>query len=333
MMDAIGFGATNLDEIYVVPSFSALSGFGLMPGSEKAIDRRQYDKLTRRLRETGAARRDCGGGQAANTVYALARLGFRTALISSAGADAEGDGLLEGLAPVDVSAVARGGRTARCVIILERAGERTIRVLPAVGPPRLGPVAAWRSLGGARCLHLTSLARTEDLARQVNLVESVAGDVKVSFDPGELYCRLGREALAPILDRVDVLFLNEREAELLTGRPAFLGCPDLLRRDGAVLVGKKGPRGVEVIGRGERFAVPARAVAAVDSTGAGDVFAAGFLAGLLLGLELEKCALLGSEAAAHSVTGYGRAGYPGRELLESMGMPTPASQRARGGAS
>lgn len=331
MMDVIGFGAINLDETYLVPSLTAVSGLRMLPGSEQTVGRREYNRLTARLKVAGARPALSGGGQAANTVYALARLGFRTAMISSVGADPEGERLLADLSPVDVSQVLRGGRSARCVVIAEDSGERTLRVLPAHDPPALDPVAAWRSLGGARFLHLTSLARAEEHPTQLALVEALPDDVTLSFDPGELYCRLGAEALAPVLRRTDVLFLNEREAELLSGKSAFDGCYRLLRREGAVLAGKKGARGVEIVGRGERFELPAREVAAVDPTGAGDVFAAGFLAGLLLGLDLHQCAVLGSEAAARSVTARGRDGYPGRELLEALHLPAADRQGAKGG--
>ncbi|MDI6858471.1 MAG: carbohydrate kinase family protein [Dehalococcoidia bacterium] len=331
MIDVIGFGAINVDETYFVPSLTAVSGLRMLSGSEQTISRREYGRLAARLKKAGVSPAQSGGGQAANAAYALARLGFRTAMISSVGADPEGERLLADLAPVDVSQVLRGGRSARCVVIVDESGERTLRVLPAADPPALDPVATWRSLGGARCLHITSLARAGELATQLALVKALPDDVTLSFDPGELYCRLGTEALAPVLKRTDVLFLNEREAELLTGKPTFDGCYRLLRREGAVVAGKKGRRGVEIIGRDERFELPARVAAAVDPTGAGDVFAAGFLAGLLLDLDLRRCAVLGSEAAARSVTGYGRAGYPGRELLETLRPAAPVEPRAKGG--
>ena len=150
MMDVIGFGAINLDEVHLVPSLTAVPGLRMHPGSEETVGRRDYDRLTTALKEMGTRPTLSGGGQAANTVYALARLGFRTAMIGSVGADPEGERLLTELAPVDVSQVLRGGRSARCVVVVDENGERTLRVHPADDPPALDPVAAWRSLGGAR---------------------------------------------------------------------------------------------------------------------------------------------------------------------------------------
>ncbi len=102
------------------------------------------------LTRAGSRRRACsgltsGGGQAANTLYALSALGgFRTAIIGSVGADEEGESLLAGLAPVDTSQVVRGGRTTRCAVIVDKHGERTICVLPSPAEvPVPDPVAAW----------------------------------------------------------------------------------------------------------------------------------------------------------------------------------------------
>jgi ribokinase len=337
VIDVIGFGAINLDEIYSVRSLSALAvrGAEMPPGSEQAIDDGQYEELTRWLEAEGMLRATSGGGQAANTVYALSALGgFRTAIIGSVGADEDGDSLLAGLAPVDTSEVARGGPTTKCAVLVDKHGERTICVL--LTPPEASlpdPVAACKRLGWPRYLHLTSLTHTEELDAQVKLVKAIPGHVKVSFDPGELYCRLGAKPLAPILERTSVLFLGEREAELLTGKSPSQACEDILSLGPSIVVCKKGAQGVDVLtADGQHFSVTAKKVAVVDPTGAGDVFAAGFLAGLLMGLDLQRCAALGTEAAAQSVTGYGRSSYPGPGFLASMGLRTSASSHREGGS-
>ena len=334
-MDVIGFGAINLDSIYSVsvPPWEPPAGAaGIAPGSEVLMDDDSYAEMTRWLQSEGMLRAASGGGQAANTLYALARLGFRTAIIGSVGADEEGESLLAGLAPVDVSQVVRGGRTARCAVIVDKNGERTICVLSSPEEvPLPEPVAAWNRLGGARYLHLTSLTHSEELEAQARLVEAIPDDVVVTFDPGELYCRLGAEALAPILKMTSVLFLGEREAELLTGGRDAEGCGKVLSLGPSLVVYKRGAQGVDVFAvGGGRFTVPAREVPVVDPTGAGDVFAAGFLAGLLLGLDPERCAILGTAAAAQSITGYGRSSYPGPELLKSMRLWPPGPPQTAG---
>jgi ribokinase len=332
-MDVIGFGAVNLDETYSIRALSALPELAIAPGSEQMVDAGRYDKLSRLLEKEGAPRLLSGGGQAANTLYALSALGgFASGIISSVGTDREGDYLLADLAPVDTSQVARGGRTARCIVIVEEGGERAIRVLPAANPPALDPVSAWVALGGAPYLHLTSLAPPDRLSSQVKLIESIPDIVRVSLDPGEIYCRLGIEVLTPLLKRSYVVFLGEREIEILTGQRGAAGCERVLSLGPSIVVCKKGAQGAEVftVGR-DHIAIAAKQAALVDPTGAGDVFAAGFLAGLLLNLDLERCAALGTEAAARSITGYGRSSYPGPELLASLGLAGPQPGQTAGG--
>ena len=317
MFDVIGFGALNLDRIYTVESLPAISdGLDLAPGSERVIDDGEYDTLLQRLETAGTLRATAGGGQAANAVYALAQMGFRTALIGSAGADDEGDLLLAELAPIDTTYVTRAGRSAGCLVIVDEQGERTIRLRPAVDSVLPDAVTAWKKLDGAHYIHLTSLIEAEGPVEQVRLLQNIPDSAKVSFDPGELYCRLGAKALEPLLRRSYILFAGESEADLLVGTANV--CDELLNLGSRIVVCKKGAAGVEVANSdGDRFSLPAKETPVVDTTGAGDVFAAGFLAGLMLDLDQVRCAALGIDAAARSVGGYGRSSYPGPELIKA----------------
>jgi len=76
---------------------------------------------------------------------------------------------------------------------------------------------------------------------------------------------------------------------------------------------KRGEKGVYFLSRDEEFELPAQSVDVRDNTGAGDVFDAGFLAGLRMGRPLRESASFATRIAAKSLTGYGRTRYPGRE--------------------
>lgn len=84
----------------------------------------------------------------------------------------------------------------------------------------------------------------------------------------------------------------------------------------SILVCKRGLKGSRVFTEQEDFEVPALPVKAVDNTGAGDVYNAGFLAGLFLGKSLVESARFATALASKSVTGYGRTCYPTREDLD-----------------
>ena len=85
-----------------------------------------------------------------------------------------------------------------------------------------------------------------------------------------------------------------------------------------MVICKRGAKGAYLLDHKRRLDFPAIEVEVKDVTGAGDCFAAGFLAGLIMGEDLETCGLLGTHAAASCITGYGRESYPNEETLNRI---------------
>jgi Sugar kinases, ribokinase family len=140
---------------------------------------------------------------------------------------------------------------------------------------------------------------------------------KMSFDPGEIYARRGLKQIKPFIERCSVLFVTDKETALLTSMGYERGCKNLLSYGPEIVVCKRGKEGSSVLTREEFFMVPAEEVEAVDTTGAGDVYDAGFLAGMILGKPLKDCAFFATRVAGKSVTGFGRDCYPTkRDLIE-----------------
>ena len=113
------------------------------------------------------------------------------------------------------------------------------------------------------------------------------------------------------LDRED----KEDSIELAMKYYYEQGCRELLNYGPDVVVCKKGREGSSVFSQEEAFAVPVEVVEVVDNTGAGDVYNAGFLAGMILGKSLRDCALFATRVAAKSLSGFGRDCYPTEEDL------------------
>ena len=109
---------------------------------------------------------------------------------------------------------------------------------------------------------------------------------------------------------------TEKEIEILMGGGLSSGARGLLRMGPSILVCKRGVKGSRVFAEQEDFEVEALPVKAVDNTGAGDVYNAGFLAGLFLEKSLVESARFATALASKSVTGYGRTCYPTREDLD-----------------
>lgn len=119
------------------------------------------------------------------------------------------------------------------------------------------------------------------------------------FDPGPLINEISPEALESVLSMADIITLNEVEAESV----------DLPKDDSKVIVIKKGKSGGEVLHGAEHFDYEAKVVEAVDTTGAGDSFAAGLMFGLLSGMDLRSSVSLAVESAAMTVTVKGPHGF------------------------
>lgn len=219
--------------------------------------------------QTGA-----GGGSAANVATGLAGLDVPVSLLGSVGDDDHGRATTQELADngVDCDPVRTvSGETAVKYLVVDGGGE--VFVLGRAGANEAFRAADLSDalLADADVLHLTS-QRPKTAAA---LAERAAdAGLLVSFDPGR---RLGERDYSATLDRADFVFLNDREAT--TALDQWDGGPD----GATTVVLKHGARGGEVRRGDDVVAHPGFAVDPVDTTGAGDAFAAGFLASRLRG--------------------------------------------------
>lgn len=292
-IELFGFGALNRDVLYRVPEI-------LLDG-ETTIESVTV----------------ASGGSAANTCRALARWGVSTGFIGTVGNDADGQAMLADLreSGVDVSQVAikSGAPTGRVMGLVDSQGRRSLYVEPGANNLLSEDDLSLEITAQARLIHLTSFASEDQLALQEWLAERLPPWVALSFAPGQIYTRLGREPLAKILRRTGILFVNKREAE-------ELGRVELLRRCGCrIVVETLGPEGSRVTHTGGRFCTPAFPTAVVDTTGAGDAFVAGFLLGWLRGEPLERCARWGNWTASRVIQAPGaNSNLPTVEELEGL---------------
>ena len=308
-------GAINLDLKFQVDDLEGFLrdwGTGLSRAGEEAVSREDEARLTALLARYGRPAGRCGGGMAANTAYALACLGLPVGLVGRVGADADGEFLKQSLAGVDLSHVAAQGESGRAYILCDRDGERTILVAPNTNDDLQARDLPWEALAAATYLHLTALVGDAPLAVQQLIARRLPERVHLSLDPGEWYARRGWPALEDILDHLETLLLTETEWRQLGGEPKIHPnwAPPL------VLI-KRGARGARLLTPLRYLDFPVElAGGLVDTLGAGDVFAAGYLAGRISGIHLNACVRLGNRAAAVSLRGAGRDSYPDRTYLE-----------------
>ncbi len=310
-------GAVNLDLLYEVDNleeFLAAWGTGLTRGGEEALapgeEQRLQDLLPRFARATGRS----GGGQAANAAYALARLEVPVVLLGRMGADTDGAFLKESLPGVNLEHLVTQGESGRAYVLVDTEGERTILVAPNTNDQLQEADIPLEVVAESAFIHITSFAGDGPLEVQRHVLQRLAGSLRVCFDPGEFYARRGREALEDLIDQTETLFVTDKEWELLGG--SLRGHIDWAP---PVVLVKRGARGSRLL-TPVRYLdfppyVPERPV---DTLGAGDVFAASYIAGLFQGLNLPQAVRLASALAAFALGGPGRERYPDRRVMEAV---------------
>jgi sugar/nucleoside kinase (ribokinase family) len=308
-------GAINVDlkfQVDDLEEFLRHWGTGLTRGGEAAVSPEEEARLTALLARYGRPAGRDGGGMAANTAYALACLGFPAGLVGRVGADADGAFLRAGLTGVDLTHVVTQGESGRAYILTDPEGERTILVAPNTNDDLKEADLPWEALAAAPYLHLTGLAGSGPLMVQRTIAARVPEQVRLSLDPGEISARLGWRALEDILDHLETLLVTEAEWRWLGGDPK--AHPDWAP---PLVIIKRGDKGARLLTPPRYLDFPVELGGdVVDTLGAGDVFAAGYLAGRLSGLHLNACVRLGNRAAAVSLRGAGRDSYPDRTFLE-----------------
>lgn len=300
----IGCGALNWDIFFQVEDLSSLSfeGLTLEPGREYVLEREAFLALLHKLKQKALLVFEGGGGSAANTIYALASLGFKTAFLGAVGADTFGNKVLEELLSrgISVERIRREGETSLALIILDQNRDRTIIVSPGSAERALALEDG--DLFPQALYHLTSLASPEGAPFQKALLTKLPQ--RISFDPGEIYTGKGKDFLLHFLQKTKYLFITEGEL----AKSSF-SQEELLNLWIDTLFLKRGKKGAKAIKRGLIVQSSVyQAPKIVDNTGAGDYFNAGVLAGLLLNLPLERALDLGLYSASLSLRDYGRKG-------------------------
>jgi sugar/nucleoside kinase (ribokinase family) len=325
--DLIGCGALNLDLIYRLPGDSPLWTRLPPPGSEFGVTAEERGAFDTALAESGVEPSRSGGGQAANTSYAIARLGFRSAMIGRAGDDDEGAFAAAEIEPCDARYLARGGETGRVYVLLNENGERRNLVWPGANDD-FSPADVPKRPPRTRYAYFSSFVGEGPLEAQLALLDRLPDTVEVAFDPGEIYARMGVKRFIPLLQRTELLFATETELQILCGLPVHQAIEFLLHVGVRLIVRKMGEQGARIVGQRLDLYIPPHPAEVVDVTGAGDLFAAGFIGGLLEGLGMESAGHLAAWAASRGIGGLGRSSYPDADawrhrVAEEKGLADP----------
>ncbi|MDT8397793.1 MAG: carbohydrate kinase family protein [Pseudomonadales bacterium] len=229
------------------------------------------------------------GGGGTNTAVAFSRLGLHTAYLGKLGMDATGDFVLDALAAENISFIGkRAGKTGVSFVLNSIRDDRTILaykganncLLPADVPAITAP---W--------VYLSSMLE-QSWQTVVDLV--CTSTFKLAFNPSSYQAAMGYQQLRPLVDRVSILVMNREEACLFLGRDEHQDSdlPELVRAlaqvPGQITAVTDGARGVWVYDGKDHVhaASPRPDLKILETTGAGDAFAATFTAALIRGLPI-----------------------------------------------
>jgi len=250
------------------------------------------------------------GGSGANVAAWLADLGVPVELVARVGDDSRGNAALAVLDDAGVTLrVARDPErsTGRCVVIVTPDGERTMFPDPGANE-RLAVSGldglSWRA---GDHLHVSGYSLLREGSREAALTaleraRDAAVSVSVDASSEALLLAVGPEAFLSWLAPGDLLLANADEASALTGHSDPLDALRALTGHDLVVAVKRGSDGA-VVGRGDHvWSAPAVPAQNLDSTGAGDAFAAGFLASWTRGADIEEALRLATRVAARAVS-------------------------------
>jgi len=281
-------------------------------GSMRLIDEAEAVRL---YAEMGPGR-EVSGGSAGNTAAGLAALGVRAAFIGQVATDELGDIYRHDIEAAGIAflAPARGdvGATARSLILVTPDAQRTMNTFLGAAQRLEVKDVDMEAVAGAAILYLEGYLwdPAEPRAAMEAAIDAAhAAGRKVAFTLSDSFCISRHRAdFLRLIDerRIDILFANEAEIVELAGEADFDRAVAAIAPRVATLVVTRSEHGAIAVSGSDRASVAAEPLERlVDTTGAGDLFAAGFLAGQARGLSLEVSLKLGAIAAAEVIQHYG----------------------------
>lgn len=248
------------------------------------------------------------GGNSLNTTVTLGALSKNVSYYGLVGKDEEGKYFIDNLNKVDKSHLIESGNTPRCMCLLShRRKYRTFLSEVNKKDNTFFMNIDFNFLNKAKLIHVGPFALNPK--KNIKELEKIFMKTKkplISFSPGIMYINLKLKALQPLLKKTHILFLNRDEINALTNKDEKKGSKYLLEMGPKIVVCTMGKEGAIVTTEKKQFLTKAvRVKKIVDTTGAGDTFAAGFLYGLLNNKSLKWSAEFANKIASKCITDYG----------------------------
>ncbi len=308
--DVVGIGNAIVDIIARCDE-GFLTKHDLDKGIMRLIDADEAAKL---YEDMGPAT-ERSGGSVANSVAGLASFGAKCGFIGRVAADQFGGIFRHDIRSLGIAYTTEpaddGAPTARCLVLVTPDGERTMNTFLGASVDFTPDDLDADLIANAKIVCLEGYLFDKDAAksafREAAALAKTAG-AKVALTLSDPFCvdRHRADFLKLVKEDADIVFANEKEITTLYEVNSFAEAADAALQDCELAVLTRSEAGSVILGGGETVEVPADPVSkVVDATGAGDLYAAGFLFGLARGLPIAVCGQLGSLAAAEVISHIG----------------------------
>ena len=300
MKRVIGIGNALTDMLVNLSSDEVLTRYNIARGSMSLVDSKLQSEVSKAV--AGRPYSLSLGGSADNTIRAMARLGAEVGFIGKVGRDTTGDFFEQALSNLGIQPVIFRGenRSGKCVSLISPDGERTMLTHLGAALELHADEISEQVFTGYDCLYIEGY-----LVQDHTLISSVARKAKqcglkvaidlASFNVVAENIDFLREL---VREYVDIVFASEDEAKTFSGESEPINALQYISEMCSLAVVKIGMKGA-LIKQGEQVVHVGIMAAAkrVDTTGAGDFYAAGFLYGLTQGLDLRQCGTIGAVTA------------------------------------
>jgi len=307
--DLLGIGNAIVDVVAPV-EHAFLSRHDMTPGGMSLIDTERAEALYAAM----PPGQESSGGSVANSCAVAAMLGARVAYLGKVADDELGAVFRHDIAATGVhfptAPLVGGAPTARCLIVVTPDGQRTMHTYlgaaVSFGEADLDPALIGESAVTYLEGYLFDPPSAQFAFRRAAEIAHAAGR-QVALSLSDAFCvHRHRAAFREMVrEQVDILFANEAEICSLYEVNSFGEAADAVHSEVTLAALTRSEMGSVILRGGERVAVAAEPTTVVDTTGAGDAFAAGFLAAYARGETLGACGRLGSRAAAAVIAQYG----------------------------
>lgn len=307
--DVYGVGNALVD-IQAQVSDQVLSALDFSKGIMTLVDEATQERVLTAI--AGAAINRCAGGSAANTVIGIADFGGSVAYVGKVGSDEIGHFFLEDMRKLGVTIETSylEGPSGTCVILITEDAERTMLTTLGVSSKLTPDDIIEEHLKEASYIYVEGYLFTEEQPKQAALKAMELAKkhgVKVAFTVSDPFLiNLFRDEFIELArNSVDLLFCNEEEAKSLAQKDDTVECARWLHDLCENVAMTLGPNGSIIMHEGAVIPIEGVSVKAIDTTGAGDMYAAGLLYGITHGMSWKQAGHLASHAAARIVSQLG----------------------------